>query len=94
MARLLSIEWIKLKKYKAFWVLLLLFALACIGINTYLFHLQSKVTVRSGGALKLDLFGSQNLWHTTAWLTNFILILPGVLVILLMANEFSYKTLR
>lgn len=94
MVRLLSIEWIKLKKYKAFWILLLLFTLACIGINTYLYHLQGKVTVRSGGALNLDLFGSQNLWHTTAWLTNFILIFPGVLVILLMANEFSYKTLR
>lgn len=94
MKRLLSIEWIKLRKYRAFWVLLLLFAFACVGINSYLYHLQGKITARSGGALKLDLFSSQNLWHTTAWLTNFTLLLPGVLMILLLANEFSYKTLR
>lgn len=94
MKKLLIIEWIKLRKYRAFWVLLLLFALACIGIYSFVYNFQGKLVTSSAGMVQLHLFSGQNIWHTTAWLNNFTLMLPGVLMILLMANEFSYKTLR
>ncbi len=94
MRKLLLPEWLKISKYSVFWILLGLYVLAVICINVIVFQLEGNVSTQTGGNIQLDLFAAPYLWNTTGWLEGFALILPGFLMIILVTNEFSFKTLR
>jgi len=93
MIKLLKIEWLKLKNYTAFKVVAILFFLSVFGINYIGYSINSNIT---GPAQMLlgNYFGFPNVWHTVSWLSTFTLFLPGLLMILLVTNEFTYKTHR
>lgn len=94
MKKLLLLEWLKTRKYKAFWILLALYVIAIICINLVAFQVQNSISVHSGGNIRLHLFSAPYLWNTTGWLSGFTMLLPGFLIIVLLTNEFSYRTLR
>ncbi len=91
MVQLLSIEWLKIKPYRTFWILVGLFAI--------LFPLWNFGV--SNGILKMgpiDVFGSSfsfgDVWNNvTAHASNFI-IFPAILITILVTNEYNYKTQR
>ncbi len=93
MIKLLKIEWLKLKNYTTFKVITILFLLSVFGINYIGYSINNNIT----GRAKIFLggyFSFPNVWHTVSWLSTFALFLPGVLVILLVTNEYTYKTHR
>ena len=94
MRKLIWIEWLKIRKYRAFWILLGLYALAVVCICYALFSLQTELSTKTAGQMQLNMFQAPYLWNTTAWLASFALVLPGFLIIFLLANEFSFKTFR
>ncbi len=94
MKKLLFIEWLTIRKNKTFWVLLALYFLGTIGINTIVSNFQENISTQTSGNIQLDLFHAPYLWNTTGWLTGFALLLPCFLIIVLVTNDFSYKTLR
>ena len=100
MLQLLKIEWLKVKNYRTFWILSGLFLVSIFGIN-YIVHEVQRTKPGSKGmdAAATMLLGSPpfrfpDVWHTVTYVSSFLLFIPALLLIILMTNEFSFKTHR
>lgn len=94
MARLLQIEWMKLKHYRAFKVFGLLYL---AGIISILFIMNIIYTHMAPNEIRQFLknpFEYPLLWNTTGWLNSWLLFFPGWLIINHCVNEFNFKTHR
>ncbi len=97
MIELLKIEWLKLKNYSAFIVLSLFFVVGILGSNYAVFYLKKNFIDKAdptkiiAGSSPYDFY---NTWQTTSYVSGFVLMLPALLMILLVTNEFSFKTHR
>jgi ABC-2 type transport system permease protein len=100
MLQLLKVEWLKLKNYRTFWVLSILYAISNYGVafiayKIYLDITEDFTTRGVGRAILGDPpFDFPAIWLTVAWWCGFLLFIPGLLVIISVTNEFSYKTHR
>ena len=100
MYNLLRIEWLKIKKYPAFWWMLIIVTLTYPGINLMFFKVyleiaNGKETINQ--VVKMFLgnpFAFPETWHTVAFFSSFFILLPSILVIMLVTNEYNYKTHR
>lgn len=104
MLHLLKIEWLKVKNYRTFWVLIILYLVSIVGAN-YLIHqiLQANLedTMRKNPAdafvrmmIRTPPYSFPLAWAMTAYVSSYLFIIPGFLTIILFTNEFSYKTHR
>lgn len=96
MNHLLQIEWLKLRRYRAFLIMTIFFVVGVFAIN-YIAFLVNKEIVTSSGPASLISFSPYhfpNTWQTTSYLTGFILLVPALLLIMLTTNEYTYKTHR
>lgn len=104
MLHLLKIEWLKVKNYRTFWVLFILYLVSIVGAN-YLIHevlqanLRETIKKQPTDAFIRMMIGSPPYafplsWAMTAYVSSFLLIIPGFLTIILFTNEFTYKTHR
>ncbi len=97
MKDLLKIEWLKIKNYKAFIILIVFFALGIFTANYIVFSVfknminESKATVLIG---QFNPYDFTNTWQTTSYTAGFLLILPALLLIILVTNEYTFKTNR
>jgi ABC-type transport system involved in multi-copper enzyme maturation permease subunit len=93
-------EWLKLKNYLAFWLLLLATAISYPGINAidyFGYDESTKPKNQSGQLLKMLLgnpFHFPEVYHTTAYLSSFFTFIPAIVVIMLITNEYQFKTHR
>ena len=93
-------EWLKVKNYKAFWVLLSITAISFPGVNAiaYFAFKNAADGPSQGGQLMKMLLGNPfafpQTFHTTAYLSSFFTFIPAVVVIMLITNEFQFKTHR
>ncbi len=94
MLHLLKIEWLKIKNYRTFWILSSLFILSLFGINYIGFQVQERANETEFGQLLGGPFDFPNVWQSVAYLSGFLLFIPGLLMIISITNEFSYKTHR
>ncbi|HHG84726.1 MAG TPA: hypothetical protein ENJ82_08245 [Bacteroidetes bacterium] len=99
MKRLISLEFHKLRGHRSFWVLfglylitLLLTILAFQGILNGFF--QDEAPKAMSGLLSWDLNAFPDNWHYLTWLAGFFHYTLAVIVIILICNEFSYRTVR
>lgn len=97
---LVKIEWLKIKKYPAFWWMLGIVALTYPGIN-YIVHNGYEQAVNrkdmAGNAAKFLLgnpFVFPDAWHTISYFSSFFIVIPALLIIMLVGNEYTYKTIR
>ncbi len=100
MTNLLRTEWLKIKKYPAFWGIIGITALSYPGIN-YVFHSiydnmlhRNDQTAKITKALIGNPFAFPEAWHTVAYFSSFFVFIPSVVVIMLVTNEYNYKTHR
>lgn len=100
MKKILYTEWLKLKHYKAFWVLLTATAISFPGINAiayYAFKQTANGPTQGGQLVKMLLgnpFAFPQTFHTTAYLSSFFAFIPAIVVIMLITNEYQFKTHR
>jgi hypothetical protein len=97
MQSLLKIEWLKIKNYTAFKVLGIFFVMGIVLVNYIVMLVNKKVVnnIKSGGLLAIfDPYSFDNTWQTTSYTTGFLLILPAMLLIILITNEFTFRTSR
>jgi ABC-2 type transport system permease protein len=92
MLHLLKIEWLKVKNYKTFWIFLALYVAGLFGIN-YIFY-EFQDSFKKDFPLELFPFGYPKIWLTVGWISSWLLYFPGMLMLLLIGNEFTYKTHR
>ena len=96
MLHLLKIEWLKVKNYKAFWIFSILYFFSILGINYTGFYVN-QITVEStpvAGALLGSPYAFPKVWQTVGWMSSWLLYFPGILFIMLLTNEFNFKTHR
>ncbi|MDB5223791.1 MAG: hypothetical protein JWN83_2458 [Chitinophagaceae bacterium] len=96
MLHLLKIEWLKIKGYKTFWVLAILFLVSIVGVNYFVFYIKQGISQGSAQANALigSPFDFPNVWHTVSYFSSFLLFIPGLMIITAITNEYNFKTHR
>ncbi|MEO7210101.1 MAG: ABC transporter permease [Chitinophagaceae bacterium] len=93
----LKIEWLKIKNYRTFWILGGLFVISVFGINYIAFAIEHETMQKApeaGMILGTSRFLFPDVWGTIAYLSSFLLFIPGLLMIISITNEYSFKTHR
>lgn len=97
MINLLQIEWLKIKRYTGFILLASFFTVGVI-VTNYIAYLFIKNVINKVQGSQLLFSGSpfdfDSVWKTVSYYSSFLLMLPALLVVILMSNEFNYKTHR
>lgn len=93
---LLKIEWLKIKNYKTFWIILALLAVCVAGINYIYFQLVTSKGQASGVASMVlgSPFRFPDVWHTVSQVASYMLFIPSLIIIILTTNEYNFKTHR
>ncbi|MEP7109107.1 MAG: ABC transporter permease [Ferruginibacter sp.] len=97
MLKLLKIEWLKIKNYNAFIILSSFFALGVITVNYIVFLVNKNMISQTQAGTFMGTFSPYNFdktWQTTSYASGWLLLLPALLLIILVTNEFSYRTHR
>ena len=99
MSSLVRTEWLKIKRYPAFWWMLIIVALAYPGMNyaMYANGYQDLLDDKTMGPVLRMLpnpFTFPDVWQTVAFLSSLFVFLPAVVVIMFITNEYTYKTHR
>jgi len=100
MAEIARTEWLKIKKYPAFWWVMGLTALTYPGINYIFINVYQNVTEKqsqSGQIIKALIgnpFSFPEAWKTVAYFSSLFVFIPAIVVIMLITNEYTYKTNR
>src|SRR5580765_6411318 len=100
MLKLLKIEWMKLRYYRTFWILTSLYLASIVGINFIVFKVQQRIfdEKQSKGIAEMIIgqrpYSFPTVWQMTSYVSSYLLFLPGLLMIIFITNEFSYKTHR
>lgn len=98
MLHLLKIEWLKLKNYRTFWILLILIAV-CIPASIYMgFDLTDNSLDKKTKQMQQMILGRPfsfpAIWQTGSWIASLVLFIPSLLIITITTNEYTYKTHR
>lgn len=94
MNKLLAIEWMKIRRYRTFWILCGLFAVFLPLWNYGI----SKGTMKVGSEGNIDILSNtykfSHVWQNLGFWASIFVVFISVLVIILVTNEFVYKTNR
>jgi len=97
MINLLKIEWLKIKNYTAFILLTSFFALGVVTTNYIVYEFKKNVVDKVQGSQLLfsgSPFDFDMVWKTVSYYGSFFLMLPALLMVILISNEFTFKTHR
>ncbi len=100
MRQLVYTEWLKMKRYNAFWWIMGLTALSYPGINYIFYMIYNNIIenqTRAGQLAKMALgnpFSFPEAWHSVAYFSSWFVFIPAVMVIMFITNEYSFKTHR
>ena len=88
----LSIEWLKVRRYRTFWIILGLFVVLAL-LGNYVFN---NVILQDDkmGQLLLGSTDFGSVWFNTAYMVSHFVIFLSLLMVLLTGNEFQYRTHR
>lgn len=96
MFTLLRVEWLKVKNYRTFWILLAMTILSIPGINYLIYSLMNNSFPKTKGGKSFvgSPFAFPDAWQTVSWNSTLLFIIPAILIITLTTNEFTFKTHR
>ncbi|SEW28507.1 ABC transporter permease [Chitinophaga arvensicola] len=94
MKQIIYTEWLKVKNYRTFWVMLLLALVIIPAGNFMVADKLSDQNFRQVGKLLGNPFSFPDVWLTLASLNSYISALFGLLLIILVTNEYTYRTNR
>jgi ABC-type transport system involved in multi-copper enzyme maturation permease subunit len=99
MLRLIHIEIKKILDYKTFWVIVGLYVVA-LGFTLFVSQLViNNIVVQAGKSApipipKISLFHFPKIWHNMAYIAGYFNLFLAIIIITLVCNEFSFKTIR
>ena len=102
MIRILKIEWDKLRSYRAFWVMIILYLFILSAIIFGLPALLDYVASKTEGAAQVKVFKSlvfnfPDIWQNISFVASFrafIKIILAIIVVIVITNEFTFHTIR
>jgi ABC-2 type transport system permease protein len=91
----LKVEWLKVKYYRTFWILLAVIGV-CIPVFNYVVYdiTDNSFPKINGQNLLGNPFSFPNVWRTVPYIAGIVIFVPAILIITLFTNEFSYRTHR
>jgi hypothetical protein len=90
----------KLRPYRTFWVLSGLYLLSIFGANYIVYLIQQAIyqEKQAKGMAEMIIgtppYAFPNVWHMTTYVSSFLLFVPGLIMIMFVSNEYSFKTHR
>src|SRR6201996_2594313 len=95
MLKILRVEWMKVKNYRTFWILLAISVISIPAFSYSLYNLMNNSFPKVKGKSVLGSpFAFPDVWQTVSWNSTWLFIIPAILIITLVTNEFTYKTHR
>ena len=99
MIRLLEIEWLKLKNYKIFWILIAMYFLGLILVLSSGMFLMQFLKYKGADFQGIDptilpLYDFPDVWQNMTYIATFFKIIPAFIVIISVTNEINYRTMR
>ncbi|MBS2035087.1 ABC transporter permease [bacterium] len=95
---MLKIEWLKLKRYKPFWILMTIYPASLFGLLFLISRTidrQASLNPAIHNAVdKITAFRYPEVWTTVTWTASWFHFLPCVLILLNVCNEFESRTHR
>ncbi|MDZ7744074.1 MAG: ABC transporter permease subunit [Bacteroidota bacterium] len=99
MLRLIKIEWQKIYAYRTFWVYMIIFfaitGLVLAGVEGFLNAITENSQKESDVPIpEFSVYTFPHIWHNLVFLASFLKIIPALLLIILLTNEYSFLTVR
>lgn len=99
MIRALKLEWLKIRNYRIFWVLIIMYAIALTMVASggmlLLEWLKSEgANFRGINPTIIPIYDFPDIWQNTTYLATFAIILPAFIVVISVSNDLIYNTLR
>jgi len=100
MLNLFRTEWLKIKNYPGFWWIMGITVLSYPGINGLFYFIYKDQTGNEKTAAKMlkmligNPFEFPEVFRTVAFTSSLFVVIPAILVIMLITNEYTYKTNR
>jgi ABC-type transport system involved in multi-copper enzyme maturation permease subunit len=94
MLNIIRIEWLKVKNYRTFWVLLILAIVIIPASNMIVADIVSRIPKQATELLGKNFYDFPVVWQTVAKVNSFTSVIFGLLLVTLVTNEFAYKTHR
>ena len=99
MIRLLQIEWLKVKRHRPFWILVGLYSLCitliCCGGKAFLKFLENKGAEFNGiSPYMIPLYDYPDVWQNITFVAGVFKVFLGFIIIISIANESTYRTIR
>ncbi len=93
MKQLLKIEWLKLKSYRTFWIIIGLYTFILVAWNFVAAYGLVKLQANGMNLLSIN-YGFPAVWEKVTYAAGWLIVLLCVLVITITSNEFQFKTHR
>lgn len=100
MTHLLRTEWLKIRNYPGFWWVMVVTLLSYPGINGLLYLLYRQQLNNKDMAAQLlkmlvgNPFTFPEVFRTVAYASSVFVFIPAILIIMLISNEYAFKTNR
>lgn len=94
MKQIIYTEWLKVKNYRTFWVMLILALIIIPAGNFMVADKFSGSYLKQVGKMFGNPFSFPDVWLTMASINSYISMLFGLLLIILVTNEYTYRTNR
>lgn len=94
MLNIIRIEWLKVKHYRTFWILLILAIVVIPASNMIVADIVGRIPKQATDLLGRNFYDFPVAWQTVANVNSFTSIIFGLLLVTLVTNEFTYKTHR
>ncbi|WP_295120441.1 ABC transporter permease [uncultured Chitinophaga sp.] len=94
MFNIIRTEWLKVRTYRTFWVLFGVAVLFIPAINIIVAEFNRNIKGETKGLFSIALYDFDTVWRMMGNVTSLFTIFFGFLVIILVTNEFTFKTHR
>ena len=94
MLNIIRIEWLKVKNYRTFWILLILAVTVIPASNMIVADVVGRIPKQATDILGRNFYDFPVAWQTVANVNSFTSIIFGLLLVTLVTNEFTYRTHR
>src|SRR5690606_27562716 len=94
MKSLLAIEWLKIKKYRTFWILNGFFIVL---LPLLAYELRNNLIKVNGSNMSIfgdNSYGFPGVWSNIGFWASILIIFLSILVIIVTTNEYSFRTNR
>ena len=92
--KLILLEWMKVRKYKAFWAMLGLFVLGFFGLVYIVYSIKYEAPGEMVARFLDNFFSYPKIGQLTGYLGSYMFLILGAILITQITNEYGYRTHR